>query len=141
MIELHVALRNINDELKELADVIQAYYQTRSEKALSNMKAARANVTAKPNGSKNPTGGAYLAGKRDAQAEADEETGLDKLKKEIVRWLKSAPTDMPEEIAPLIPAPLGMVKRIRTQLVDAGHLRQLEVPKEEVKTLPSLTKT
>jgi hypothetical protein len=48
----------------------------------------------------------------------------------------NAPTDSPEDIAPLIPAPVSMVKRIRTQLVDAGKLRRLDEPEAKSEEQP-----
>jgi hypothetical protein len=71
-------------------------------------------------------GAAFSAGKHTRQKELDgEPDALRKLHQTIARWLLSAPNDTPEDIAPLIPAPVSMVKRVRVQLVDAGKLDHL----------------
>jgi hypothetical protein len=142
LVELNIAMRNIGEETKDLADFVQAYAQGRSQYTIRNQKAAQANVTVKPtraalalkayHASKKAANGA--AQPAPVKEEPNENSSLDKLKKEIVRWLKSAPLDPCETIAPLIPAPLSLVKRIRTQLVEAGHLRPLE---EEPKQPPA----
>ena len=124
MIELHIALRNIGDEIKELADFMQMYSLERSGRLARNQRAAEANVRAEPPKAQV----VVLKQPPPKEDEEREDTKLDQFQKEIVRWLISAPTDPPEEIAPLIPAPLSMVKRIRTKLVDAGRLRRLDEP-------------
>jgi hypothetical protein len=99
------------------------YSMERSGRALQNRRAAEANVRPEP------TKAPVVVLKQPAkEPEEHEDTRLDQLKKEIVRWLMSAPTDPVEEIAPLIPAPVSMVKKIRMQLVDAGRLRRLDEP-------------
>jgi hypothetical protein len=135
MLELTIAQRNISEEGKELCDLLQEHIAERSAVTNRNYQSAQANTRSKANGSANPTGGAYMAGKeagkKEVQSSTEEPDKLNQLKNLIYRWLVNAPTDDPAEIAPLIPAPVSMVRRIRTQMVEAGKLRSLDAPPKD----------
>jgi hypothetical protein len=132
LVELNIALRTIGEESKDLADFLQTYAAERNGQAYRNKQAAEANTRSRFVEKQKDMGAAFAAGKHVRQNEIDgEPDALRKLHHTIARWLLSAPNDDPEEIAPLIPAPVSMVKRVRVQLVDAGKLGPLHSPRTD----------
>lgn len=164
LLELSIALRNISEEAKELADFLQEYSFRKSGQVLADERAAKANtatnwvnkgqktrfprphaeVLAEARAKLDPTPAqkAYGKGKANGKAQAElpltqpEEDPMVKLKKQIVHALMVCSTDYPEDVAPCIPAPPGLVRRIRTQLVEAGKLRPLEDRRNEPPSEP-----
>jgi hypothetical protein len=109
LVELNIALRTIGEESKDLADFLQTYAAERNGQAYRNKQAAEANTRSRFVEKQKDMGAAFAAGKHVRQNEIDGE----------------------EEIAPLIPAPVSMVKRVRVQLVDAGKLGPLHSPRTD----------
>jgi len=128
LLELSMAVRAMGEEIKDLSDFLQAYSQGRSMYKKLNNHAAKANTVSTPARRVYGIAKHNLEKKQATQAVVEEEDDLTKYKKKIVAWLMSAPTDSPEIIAECAKAPLSMVRRIRTQLVEAGRLRPLDEP-------------
>jgi hypothetical protein len=126
LLQLNIALRTMAEEIKDLSDLLQFKTQLSAEHQRTYWAKVRAGEIPAP-----PSSKVNKSAPKKATPVGEEETSLSKLKHEIARWLINAPRDPCEEIAPLIPAPLSMVKRIRTQLVDAGKLAPLDQPTEQ----------
>jgi hypothetical protein len=141
LLNLSIAMRNISEEAKELSDFLQEYANNRSGYNWVQNKKAQTNTTAEPKKlSKQGEAGrkalaAYHANKNGAKPAPkieEEESELAKFQKNVVAWLLASPQDDPEIVAECAHAPLSMVKRLRTKLVEAGRLSPLhEHPKQE----------
>jgi hypothetical protein len=128
MLQLSIVLRNVSEELKDLTDLLGTYNQSNKDKVRQYWARVRAGEVSPPPShvERIAKAEARKNGKAAKPEVTPEKDKLQELKHEIVRWLMSAPRDTPEEIAPLIPAPVSMVKKVRAQLVDAGKLISLE---------------
>jgi hypothetical protein len=127
MAEISAAVHTMADELLELSNFLGVTSYEKSGGAYLRHKETPVALAIVPRAEPAKTNGA---------AEPEEKRSHKKdptieLRRTIKQWLLAAPQDRPEDIAPLVPAPIGMVRAVRDKLVEAGRLERLQSPEKQ----------